>query len=484
MATILGQEPLAGEENRLLYGFLLGLCALLLNAPTLLTIFEVKSAEKIVLWYQHTHTVARPVFVGFQRRFLSVFVLFTFAEGLQGVYGEALYENLHKFEAREIGFLLVTVQASSLIVGTFLGAAADSIGRKKACIIAGLFQFAACCLDGLCNDFYGVWLANVCRGIGISVFPSAFEAWLTSEHERLGFKQDWLSRTFWVMAFGMGVAAVTAGVWANFLVYRLGFGLASPFLSAAAVSFLWIVLLCTGWTENASSCSSNVSISTDIPQAYGVWQAFVNAGHAITDKRVLLLGWTQACFDLSLAIFWLLWTPTMVSDGREIHSGVLYSYFMGSLMLGSVIASIILCGPFPVRPEIFLPWVFLAASLSMVVPGYDYQEIQVLVAAFCVFHICVGIAWPSLARLRNIYILSDRRAAVLSLYRVPGTVGVVLILIKGALMKQFYNSTIYYICAFGLLSGAGTLHLLNIRRPKRRDRLVTEDTLPELRRHH
>ena len=29
------------------------------------------------------------------------------------------------------------------------------------------------------------------------------------------------------------------------------------------------------------------------------------------------------------------------------------------------------------------------------------QEIPVLVTCFCVFHICVGIAWPSLARLRS-----------------------------------------------------------------------------------
>lgn len=30
------------------------------------------------------------------------------------------------------------------------------------------------------------------------------------------------------------------------------------------------------------------------------------------DKRIALLGWTQACFDLSIAVFWLLWTPTLV----------------------------------------------------------------------------------------------------------------------------------------------------------------------------
>lgn len=30
------------------------------------------------------------------------------------------------------------------------------------------------------------------------------------------------------------------------------------------------------------------------------------------DKRILLLGWAQVCFDFSIIIFWFLWTPTLV----------------------------------------------------------------------------------------------------------------------------------------------------------------------------
>lgn len=46
---------------------------------------------------------------------------------------------------------------------------------------------------------------------------------------------------------------------------------------------------------------------------------------------------------------------------------------MAAEMLGSVISAMLLCGPWNVRPEDFLRWVYLCAAFSLVVPAYDYQ---------------------------------------------------------------------------------------------------------------
>jgi hypothetical protein len=66
------------------------------------------------------------------------------------------------------------------------------------------------------------------------------------------------------------------------------------------------------------------------------------------------------------------------------------------------------------RPEEYLMTAFVTASFSLAVLAYDYQEIGVLVALFCLFNACVGIISPSLARLRSIYVSNDMRTGLLS----------------------------------------------------------------------
>ncbi|KAL2631766.1 hypothetical protein R1flu_016452 [Riccia fluitans] len=432
-------EDVAWEGPKWLYAFLLGVCALLVYGQSVLA-SKSKPTEKYFWHYP-------PAFVEFQRRFLGVFFLFTLTEGLQTVYREALYEH-YGFGRRDIGIFVVTVHVSALIIGTFLGAAADCIGRRKASIICGLLQLVGC-LVRYSQNFYLLCVANVCHGLAISLFPTVLEAWLNSEHERLGFRQEWLCRTFWVMALGTGTAAIGVGAFANLIVDRFGLGLVSPTFVAAAIAGLCILLVLNGWVENVGTQQPKLSVS------------LFNACQALKDKRILLLGWIQTTFDVTFAAFQFLWTPTLIADGRDIHSGMIYAYLMASLMLGSAVAAFLLCGPYTTRPENFLPHVFVVASLALLVPAYDHQEIGVLVTVFCIYHVCVGIAWPSLAYLRSIYISNDRRAGVLSFYRVPVHLGMLFILIKGGILKHVENSSVFYLCILGLLSGCVALHSLD-----------------------
>ncbi|KAL3689719.1 hypothetical protein R1sor_016028 [Riccia sorocarpa] len=432
----------AWEGPKWVYAFLLGVCALLVYAQSVLA-SKNKPNEKYTGQYPRA-------FVDFQRRFLVVFFLFTLIEGLQTVYREALYQD-YGFGRREIGIFVVTVHTVALFFGTILGVAADSIGRRKATIICGLLELVGCSVR-YSKDFYLLCFANVCHGLAISLFPTALEAWLISEHERLGFRQEWLCKTLWLMALGTGAAAIGVGAFANLMVDRLGLGLVSPTFVAAAVAGLGIFLVLNGWVENVGTQQHKLSV------------AMVNAFQALTDRRILLLGWVQATFDVTFAAFQFLWTPTLIADGRDIHSGMIYVYLMASLMLGSAVAALLLCGPYTNRPETFLPLVFIIASLALLVPAYDHQEIWLLVTVFCIYHICVGIAWPSLAYLRIIYIQNDRRAGVLSFFRVPVHLGILFIIIKGGILKQVENSTIFYLCILGLLSACVALHSLDKHR--------------------
>ncbi|KAG0619184.1 hypothetical protein M758_4G122300 [Ceratodon purpureus] len=240
---------------------------------------------------------------------------------------------------------------------------------------------------------------------------------------------------------------IGSGALANVVANYQGSIGPAPLISATVAALLSILVVKRAFTENAGTASN-------------LWRPLDYALQTLSDKKVLLLGWTQVCFDFSVIIFWFLWTPTLVADGREVHSGVIFTRLMASMMIGTTIAACLLQGPYYLRPESFLPYVLLVGGLSLFLPAYDHQELRVLLWCFCVFHICVGIALPSLARLRSMYIPNDRRAAVMSIYRLPVYAAVLVVMIKGGLQQSLENSTIFGAAIVGLLSGAGCIYYI------------------------
>ncbi|CAK9866962.1 unnamed protein product [Sphagnum jensenii] len=436
---------------RWLYAFQVLACALVLYSSRAFVIR--KAAAGGVAMEKTAATIAAPrrvtpssAFIVFQRAFLTVFLLASMADGLQQVYGEALYQS-YALKRRDIALLLAVGHATSVPLGTFLGASADTIGRKRMCMLYCFLQVLAFFAKQM-NNFKVLCFAHVCLGLSAALYFSAFEAWMTTEHEKMGFKHEWLNETFWMMSLGMGIVAIGSGALANFLVEREGVGTRAPSFAAAVVSMVCFLIIKSTWMENVGV--RHISLSRPISNAF----------QALQEKGVALLGWAQACFDLAVAIFWLLWIPTLVADGREVQSGLIYTCLMASRMLGSSIAALLQCGPLNTPPGAFLPYIFLVAAGSLFLPAYDYQEIGVLLACFCVFHICVGIIWPSLAHLHSIYIPNDRRAAVLSLFRVPVHGAILFIIVRGELFLGLENSTIFALAIVGLLSAAACIHMI------------------------
>eukprot|EP00249_Psilotum_nudum_P016047 c25631_g1_i2 orf=230-1588(+) len=386
-------------------------------------------------------------FLSFQRVFLGIFFLASVAEGLQFVYGEALYQS-NGLKRENMASLLAVGYLSSLFVGTFLGIATDCIGRKKACIFYGLLQLVSS-LAKQSTRYRVLLFGSVSQGLATSLYSCTFETWMAAEHEKLAFRHEWLSDTFWIMSFGVAVVAIGSGALVNLLVKSLSLGLAAPSVASAFVSVLLVFGVAFLWEENLSTSQTKPCVNI-----IGILQS-------LGGRKILLLGWTQACLDFAVSVFWFLWSPTLVADGRLVHFGLIYPCLMASIMLGSAVAATLLCGPLSERPENFLRFVFGVAAFSLGVPAYDYQEIGILVASFCAFHICSGIAWPSLARLRSIYIPNDHRAGVISLFRMPFNAAIVFVLMKGGLYHAIDNSTIFTLSIIGLLSGIYCLHLLN-----------------------
>lgn len=176
------------------------------------------------------------------------------ADGLQHVYGEALYQS-YALKRRDIALLLAVGHATSLLLGTFLGASADNMyvghksthalrngfrswtmwtrihsnpflfkswngcewihwsqitlknvhwlalnnlfwawnflclacrGRKRMCMLYCFLQVLAFFAKQM-NNFKVLCFAHVCLGLSAALYFSAFEAWMTTEHEKVWF---------------------------------------------------------------------------------------------------------------------------------------------------------------------------------------------------------------------------------------------------------------------------------------------------------
>ncbi|XP_010277112.1 PREDICTED: molybdate-anion transporter-like isoform X4 [Nelumbo nucifera] len=285
---------------------------------------------------------------------------------------------------------------ASLLIGTSLGILSDIIGQRKVCVLFCFLHLVVGFWKSV-SRHPSVWMASICLSLASSIFSFGFETWMVVEHDKLGYRKDLLNDTFWLMAF----------------------------------------------YESASLIGS---------QALANW--------LIGDKRVWFLAWAQACLQFSVAVFWILWAPTIVADGREVNLGMIYPCLLGARMLGSTTVPWFFSGPSPVRTEDCLLFAFLTSGFVLSIVAYDYQDIGFLVTLFCLFHACVGLILPSLARLRTMYIPNELRGGMISLSAAPASAVVLLVLIQKGYYQNIGNAVVMAFAAFGLFTAAGCMHLL------------------------
>ncbi|XP_059457181.1 uncharacterized protein LOC132187045 isoform X2 [Corylus avellana] len=384
-------------------------------------------------------------FLRFQRNFLFLYSLASAMEGLWSVFGE--FELAHYGVSREQMVLSICVgSAAALLVGSFLGVLSDLIGPEKVCLIFCILHL-----------FVGIWkriiahpsvlVASICLSLASSIFSFSFETWMVVQHEKQGHRQDSMSDTFWLMSFFEAASYIGSQVLANWLVGdNMEKNMVSP--SSAAIFLAMISIICvTGGLRGTARTAAFKEYRVSF-YAY------------ILDKRILLLAWAQACLNFSITVFWILWAPTLVADGREVHLGLIYPCLLGTRMLGSTVFPWLISGSLSLRTEDCLVYSFIIMGFVLSIIAYDYQEIGVLVTLFCLFHACVGLILPSLARLRTMYVPNELRGGMMSLSLAPANAAILLFMIQGGYYWNIGNAAIMAFAALGLLTAAGSMHVL------------------------
>ncbi|PKI41231.1 hypothetical protein CRG98_038343 [Punica granatum] len=358
-----------------------------------------------------------PSFLRFKRNFLLIYSLASVLGGIWSVFGEFEWSN-YGVSREQMVLILVVGFGASLLVGTSLGVLSDIVGQRKMTLIFCLLHLFVGVWKRL-TAHPSVWLASICLSVASSIFSYSFETWMVLEHEKQGHRQDLLSDTFWLMTFFESASLIGSQALANRLV-RTG-----------------------GKTHLASAFSATILLALI----------------SIIYKRIWLLAYAQASVHFSVSIVWILWAPTLVADGREVHLGLIYPCLLGARMLGTAIFPWVISGS-SLRTEECLVYTFIISGLAVFIIAYDYQEIGVLVSLFCLFHACIGIILPSLARLRTMYVPNELRGGMISLSLAPANAAVLLFLLQGGYYRNVGNSAIMGLSAIGLFSSAACMHFL------------------------
>ncbi|KAK8944115.1 hypothetical protein KSP39_PZI008531 [Platanthera zijinensis] len=399
-------------------------------------------------------------FLRFHSRFLLLYFLASVMEGLELFIGE--YEFSYIRMSREQMVLAASAgAAASLVIGTFIGFLCDIIGPRKLCILFYFIHFLVGILKSL-TMHPSILLSSLCIGITSTLYSFCFETWMVNKYEKHehrmdllsdsllhDHRMDLLSDTFWLMTLLESSSLLGSQGLANFLIKDPHKGLLSPSVSAALLAIISILFIRKEWGDNHQKCTIK-----------SYQKSFT--GHILADKSIWMLGWAQASVHFSVSVFWILWAPTIVADGRELQLSNIYPCFLGSRMLGSTVFPWFSGTTSPLHNEEYshLIAAFFVAGAVLSIIAYDYQDIGVLVVLFCIFHACVGLILPSLAKLRTMYVPSELRGGMISTSLVPANAAFLSVLVIGGYYRSLSNAVIMALASMGLLISVGCIHLL------------------------
>lgn len=352
-------------------------------------------------------------FKSFQRNFLLVWFLASFADWMQGPYVYNLYRH-YGYDYATIAWLFVVGFGSSMVFGTVVASLADKYGRKMNCIAFGVI-YGLGCLTKHSSDLSTLVMGRVLSGIATSILASVFEAWMVHEHRARQFDEEWLSHTFSQMTFVSGIAAIVGSLVAGALASVFDTPVA-PFDGSCAILVVTSLLVASTWTENYG-----IATATQTSNFRSAFQAILG------DERVALVGLVQAGFEAGMYIFVFQWSPALeLAFGEDMPHGVAFACFMVCIMIGSYAFKL----AHETRSvEDSLPTVLGLATVALLLPilttvGLVSGTLNATIAGvvamncFCVFEVCCGCYFPSIGTLRGKHISEHSRATTMNLIRV------------------------------------------------------------------
>ncbi|KAL7471923.1 hypothetical protein ACHAXS_012238 [Conticribra weissflogii] len=401
--------------------------------------------EKKILDKKHTtHKALHSDFNSFRRSYLSVYLVIMLADWMQGTHMYTLYLSYNV----NISALFLTGFLSGAIFAPFLGSLVDKFGRKRSCIVYCVLEIIINWLEHY-NSFEILLLGRVMGGISTNLLFSAFESWMTTEHRKRGFPEEWLGRTYSECSIGNGTTAILAGVLAQFLEDR--FDHIGPFRGAIALTTL-ALLLVLRWDENYGEDKAGGHETSSL------YRQFTDGWKLVmSDSKVFRIGLIQALSEGGTYTFVFMWVPTLLSMNPPggVPTGCVFSALMMAITIGGI-AFQPLEHFFSTKvsskeraSELSAFFSYMMASASMAVPAIclccSANCFSKVLISFIVIEFCCGLSGPIAGTLRSKYVPDAYQGAILNIFRLPLNAVVVTGTYATDVMEHYK--------VFGLVSG-------------------------------
>ena len=368
------------------------------------------------------HHKMREEFHVFRRKYLLVYMIIMLADWMQGTHMYTLYLSY----GVNVSALFLTGFLSGAIFAPFLGSFVDKFGRKRSCIVYCVLEIIINVLEHF-DSFPILVTGRILGGVSTNLLFSAFESWMTTEHRKLGFPEEWLSRTYSQCSIGNGAMAIFAGIVAQVLEDFLGH--IGPFQGAVALTTI-ALLLVMGWEENYGEVHAGEHESSSLTHNFMEgWK------RTISDSRVWRIGLTQALSEGAMYTFVFMWVPTLLSlkPPGGVPTGCVFSALMMAITIGGIVYPVLqaFVTKYVVKKEssseLCASFIYLLAALSMSMPvmcvstlgtsGPHCQEL--ILGSFLVVEFCVGLFMPVAGTLRSKYVPDSLQGAILNIFRLP-----------------------------------------------------------------
>jgi len=368
---------------------------------------------------EKSKAVLKKDFDVFRRKYIIVYLVIMLADWMQGTHMYTLYLSYNV----NVSALFITGFLSGAIFAPFLGSFVDKFGRKNSCIVYCVLEIIINTLEHS-HDFGILLFGRVLGGISTNLLFSAFESWMTTEHRKKGFPEEWMSKTYSDMSIGNGSMAILAGIVAQVLEDRLGH--IGPFQGAIALTVL-ALLLVLPWEENYGEKESD--------DDHSLYHQFkLGWGATLSNSHIWRIGMTQALSEGGMYTFVFMWVPTLLSMNPPggLPTGCVFAAMMMAITIGGMVypplqSTMSKFSPKGKAPELCATFVYLVAAASTAVPALLLSQggsmvaggFTFVIAAFMVTEATVGLFMPVAGTLRSKYVPDALQGSILNIFRLP-----------------------------------------------------------------
>jgi hypothetical protein len=207
-------------------------------------------------------------------------------------------------------------------------------------------------------------------------------------------------------------------------------GLFAPLWISISFSFFGMVSLFSLWGENKSP--ENL--------LKGMGKSFLEAFSELKKREVLSMGLIESLFQAVINIYLFIWTPILQnSTDKEINVGFIFTCFVIALILGTTLFEIFLiylrCGYY------ISIAISLFTELTLFFLIYYIENFLLRMILLAGINGISGFVNPLNSIIKSRILIEEHRATLMSIFRIPLNLYVIIVLISLRYMNPFMVST-------------------------------------------